>query len=41
MIFSIPTIAPISDLRVRQPHIVALAKDGSVVLIERRPSKAS
>ena len=31
----LPANAPISDMRIRQPEIVAKAKDGSVVLVER------
>lgn len=32
---SLPTIAPISDMRVRQAEIVEKAKEGPVVLVER------
>jgi len=33
--YSLPTIAPISDMRVRQAEIVEKAKEGPVVLVER------
>lgn len=33
--YSLPTIAPISDMRIRQAEIVEKAKDGPVVLVER------
>ncbi len=32
---SLPTIAPMSDLRIRQAEIVEKAKEGPVVLVER------
>lgn len=31
----VPSIAPISDLRVRQAEVIALARRGPVVLVER------
>jgi len=33
--YSLPTIAPISDMRIRQADIVEKAKEGPVVLVER------
>lgn len=33
--YSLPTIVPISDMRIRQADIVEKAKDGPVVLVER------
>lgn len=35
MISQIPTIAPISDLRLRQAEIIEQAKEGPVILVER------
>jgi prevent-host-death family protein len=32
---TLPTIAPISDMRIRQAEIVEKAKEGPVVLVER------
>ncbi|MEZ4733771.1 MAG: type II toxin-antitoxin system prevent-host-death family antitoxin [Caldilineaceae bacterium] len=33
--YSLPTIVPISDMRIRQAEIVEKAKEGPVVLVER------
>jgi hypothetical protein len=35
MISQLPTIAPISDLRLRQAEIIEQAKEGPVILVER------
>jgi hypothetical protein len=35
MIYQLPTIAPISDLRLRQAEIIEQAKAGPVILVER------
>ena len=35
MLSQIPTIAPISDLRLRQAEIIEQAKEGPVILVER------
>jgi|CXWJ01.1.fsa_nt_gi PHD/YefM family antitoxin component YafN of YafNO toxin-antitoxin module len=35
MINQLPTIAPISDLRLRQAEIIEQAKEGPVILVER------
>lgn len=35
MINPLPTIAPISDLRLRQAEIIEQAKEGPVILVER------
>jgi len=35
MIYTLPTIAPVSDMRVRQAEIIERAQQGPVVLIER------